>query len=84
MDDLIRGRFDYVPYSILSGTHLLHFDGVTVTDLFEASGYRIVAIEGQTLPASPQGTLRRDQLARFPGASRDLDVSEFVVVATAH
>ena len=84
VDDLIRGRFDYVPYSILSGTHLRFFTRATVTDLFEASGYRIVAIEGQTLPASPQGTLRRDQLARFPGASRDLDVSEFVVVATAH
>jgi 2-polyprenyl-3-methyl-5-hydroxy-6-metoxy-1,4-benzoquinol methylase len=84
VDDLIRGRFDYVPYSILSGTHLRFFTRATVTDLFEASGYRVVAIEGQSLPASPQGTRRRDQLARFSGASRDLDVSEFVVVATAH
>jgi hypothetical protein len=80
VDDLIRGRFDYVPYSILSGTHVRFFTRATLRDLFEASGYRLVEIDTQVLPASPQGAQRRDRLAQFPGASPDLDVAEFVAV----
>ena len=81
VDDLLRGRFDYVPYGILSGTHVRFFTRATLVDLFEASGYRVVEIDTQVLPASPSGVTRRDRLARFPGASADLDVSEFLVVA---
>lgn len=83
VDDLIRGRFDYVPYSILSGTHLRLFTRSTLTDLFEASGYAVRAIDTLVLPASPEGALRRDRLADFPGASPDLDVAEFLAVAVA-
>ena len=81
VDDLIRGRFDYVPYSILSGTHVRFFTRSTLRDLFEASGYRVLEIDTQVLPAPPEGAKRRDRLAQFPGASPDLDVSEFVAVA---
>jgi 2-polyprenyl-3-methyl-5-hydroxy-6-metoxy-1,4-benzoquinol methylase len=80
VDDLIRGRFDYVPYSILSGTHVRFFTRSTLTDLFEASGYRVRSIETQTLPVSPEAAKRRARLAEFPGASPDLDVTEFVAV----
>jgi 2-polyprenyl-3-methyl-5-hydroxy-6-metoxy-1,4-benzoquinol methylase len=80
VDDLIRGRFDYVPYSILSGTHLRFFTRSTLIDLFEASGLRVVEIDTQVLPASPEGAKRRDRLAQFPGASPDLDVVEFIAV----
>ncbi len=83
VDDLIRGRFDYVPYSILSGTHLRLFTRSTLVDLFEASGYRVQTIDTLVLPASPDGAARRDRLARFPGASADLDVAEFLAVARA-
>src|SRR5262249_40007101 len=33
IDDLLRGRFDYVPYSLLSGTHVRLFPRRTLTDL---------------------------------------------------
>ena len=83
VDDLLRGRFDYVPYGILSGTHVRFFTRATLVDLFEASGYRVVEIDTQVLPASLEGATRRDRLARFPGASMDLDVSEFVAIGRA-
>ena len=81
VDDLLRGRFDYIPYSILSGTHVRFFTRSTLRDLFEASGYRVLEIGAQVLPAPPEGAKRRDRLAGFPGASPDLDVTEFIVVA---
>ncbi len=83
VDDLMRGRFDYVPYSILSGTHLRFFTRSTLVDLFEASGYRVAEIDTVVLPAPPEAAVRRDRLARFPGASPDLDVAEFLAVAEA-
>ena len=83
VDDLLRGRFDYVPYSILSGTHVRFFTRATLIDLFEASGYSVVDIDTQILPSSPEGAQRRDRLAQFPGASPDLDVTEFIIVARA-
>jgi 2-polyprenyl-3-methyl-5-hydroxy-6-metoxy-1,4-benzoquinol methylase len=83
VDDLIRGRFDYVPYSILSGTHLRLFTRSTLVDLLEASGYGVTEIDTVVLPPSPEGSSRRDRLARFPGASPDLDVAEFLAVAEA-
>ena len=79
VDDLIRGRFDYVPYSLLSGTHVRFFTRSTLIDLFEASGYRVRAIETLVVPASPDGEARRNRLAAFPGASADLEVAEFLV-----
>jgi 2-polyprenyl-3-methyl-5-hydroxy-6-metoxy-1,4-benzoquinol methylase len=83
IDDLLRGRFDYVPYSILSGTHVRFFTRSSLVDLFEASGYRVRTIDTVTLPASAAGAARRDRLGALPGASKDLDVAEFVAVAEA-
>jgi len=81
LDDLLRGRFDYVPYSILSGTHVRFFTRSSLIDLFEASGYRVRAIDTVTLPASAAGAVRRDRLGALTGASPDLDAAEFVAVA---
>ena len=83
VDDLLRGRFDYVPYSILSGTHVRFFTRRTLTDLFEACGYRVRAIDAVMLPPSPLGAARLARLRAFPGASPDLDASEFLAVAEA-
>jgi 2-polyprenyl-3-methyl-5-hydroxy-6-metoxy-1,4-benzoquinol methylase len=83
VDDLLRGRFDYVPYSILSGTHVRFFTRKTLVDLFEASGYRVRQIDTVVLPASALGAPRLDRLRAFPGASPDLDASEFLAVAEA-
>ena len=83
VDDLLRGRFDYVPYSLLSGTHVRFFTRATLVDLLEASGYRVRSIGTVTLPVSAAGAALRDRLCAIPGASADLDVAEFVVVAEA-
>ena len=81
IDDLIRGRFDYVPYSLLSGTHIRLFTRRTLGDLFEACAYRIDEITTLLLPASPEGSARLNRLRSFPGASADLEVAEFLAVA---
>ena len=79
--DLLAGRFDYVPYSILSGTHVRHFTRRTIRDLFEATGYRVESIDTVTLPASPGDSEELERLSQWPGASEDLAVAEFLVVA---
>lgn len=81
VSDLVAGRFDYVPYSLLSGTHVRFFTRRTLHDLFEGCGLRVERTESVTLPASPDGAARRDRLSALPGASPDLDVAEFLVVA---
>ena len=79
--DLLAGRFDYIPYSLLSGTHLRHFTRSTIRDLFEATGYRVEGVETVSLPPSPDGAARLARLSEYPGASDDLGVAEFVVIA---
>jgi len=81
VDDLLRGRFDYVPYSLLSGTHLRFFTRRTLTDLFEAAGFRVRTIDTVTLPNSPSGQALLGRLRALPGSSPDLDVAEFLAVA---
>ena len=79
--DLLAGRFDYIPYSLLSGTHLRHFTRATVRDLFEASGFTLVSVDTVRLAPSPSGAAKLAALSSWPEASADLDVAEFVVVA---
>jgi 2-polyprenyl-3-methyl-5-hydroxy-6-metoxy-1,4-benzoquinol methylase len=79
--DLLAGRFDYVPYSLLSGTHVRLFTRSTLTDLFEATGYAVLEIDAVRMPPSPKGDAALAALLRLPGASADLDVVEFLVVA---
>jgi 2-polyprenyl-3-methyl-5-hydroxy-6-metoxy-1,4-benzoquinol methylase len=81
--DLLEGRFDYVPYSILSGTHIRFFTRRTLVDLFEASGYRVETIETVTFPPSPLGARKLAALQAMPGASPDLEAAEFIAVAKA-
>lgn len=81
VDDLIRGRFDYVPYSVLSGTHVRLFTRRTLDDLFAASGYDVESIDTVPSPPSPDDAARYERLRAFPGASEDLAAAEFIAVA---
>jgi hypothetical protein len=81
ISDLLGGDFDYIPYSILSGTHLRFFTRQTVLDLFEASGYRVEAIDGLRFPASPTGLDKLARLSALTATPEDLSVVEFFVVA---
>ena len=69
VDDLIRGRFDYVPYSLLSGTHVRFFTRSTLIDLFEASGYRVRAIDADSW-SRPRPAARRAGIASPPFRGR--------------
>ncbi|MFN2387948.1 MAG: class I SAM-dependent methyltransferase [Thermoanaerobaculia bacterium] len=82
--DLIEGRFEYVPYSTLSGTHIRFFTRRTMHDLFGACGYAVDRVDSVELPPSPAGTRRLARLAAFPGASPDLTAAEFLIVARPH
>ncbi|MDQ2871087.1 MAG: class I SAM-dependent methyltransferase [Acidobacteriota bacterium] len=79
--DLLQGRFDYVPYSILSGTHVRFFTRRTLSDLFEACGFDVPRIEAVRFAPSPSGVTALERLKSIPGAADDLDVVEFVAVA---
>ena len=81
VEDLVAGRFDYVPYSLLSGTHIRFFTRSTLMDLFEASGFEILEIGTVSLPPSPGGAAALKRLRCLPAVSDDLEVLEFVVVA---
>jgi hypothetical protein len=81
--DLLEGRFDYVPYSILSGTHIRFFTRRSVLDLFEGSGYQVGTIETVCFAPSPSGARKLAALASLPEASKDLTAAEFLVVASS-
>ena len=80
--DLLEGRFEYIPYSILSGTHVRFFTRRTLADLFEACGYQVGRIETVTFPPSPAGSAALARLSAYPGASEDLTAVEFLIVAS--
>ncbi len=79
--DLLQGRFDYVPYSILSGTHIRFFTRHTLIDLFEACGFEAPRIDTVRFPPSPFGEAALATFRSIPGASEDLDAVEFIAAA---
>ena len=79
--DLLRGRWDYVPYSTLSGTHLRFFTRRSVADLFEACGYEVESIEGVSFAPTVRVASVIEKLRSLPASSSDLEYLEFIVVA---
>jgi 2-polyprenyl-3-methyl-5-hydroxy-6-metoxy-1,4-benzoquinol methylase len=79
--DLLRGRWDYVPYSTLSGTHLRFFTRRSVADLFEACGYDVESIEGVSFAPTASVASVIAKLRSLPASSSDLEYLEFIVVA---
>jgi len=39
--ELLNGRWDYVPFSILSGTHIRFFTKDNIIEMFSSSGYKV-------------------------------------------
>jgi 2-polyprenyl-3-methyl-5-hydroxy-6-metoxy-1,4-benzoquinol methylase len=81
--DLLDGKFDYIPYSILSGTHVRFFTRSSLRDLFESCGFIPEEISGVEPEPTPRARLWRERLAGIAGAAGDLSVIEFVIVARA-
>lgn len=79
--DLLAGRWDYVPYSTLSGTHLRFFTRRAVADLFEACDYAVESIDAVPFVPTPRVASVIERLRSLPGCSPDLESLEFIVVA---
>ena len=83
--EMLKGRWDYVPFSILSGTHLRFFTRHSLKELFEDAGYRIreIYFQGFEVPAKGAefiGVLKKN----LPEINvEELKASEIVVVAEA-
>ena len=81
--EMLKGRWDYVPFSILSGTHIRFFTRDSLKELFEDAGYRIKEIYFQGVGVPAEG-------AKFIGMVKknlpeinveELKASEIVVIA---
>ena len=83
--DMLKGRWDYVPFSILSGTHIRFFTRQTLTELFEYAGYKVLKTIYQCVGAPPEGREFIKSLQKtIPDLSEDdLNASEIVIVAEA-
>jgi 2-polyprenyl-3-methyl-5-hydroxy-6-metoxy-1,4-benzoquinol methylase len=83
--EMLKGRWDYVPFSILSGTHIRFFTRHSLKELFEDAGYRIreIYFQGFEVPAEGAefiGVLKKN----LPEINEEeLKASEVVVVAEA-
>ncbi|MBI4776470.1 MAG: class I SAM-dependent methyltransferase [Deltaproteobacteria bacterium] len=81
--DLMAGRWDYAPFTILSGTHLRFFTRRSVRELLEESGYRVEQIDDVKPPIPPIGEafIRRLKAVDEIAPESSLLASEFIVTA---
>ncbi len=49
--DLIRGRWDYIPFGLLCITHLRFFTRQTIEEMFAQTGYTVVTLEPENFEA---------------------------------
>lgn len=81
--EMLKGRWDYVPFTPLSGTHVRFFTRETLRECFEDAGYRIEHLYFQDFGVPPQGTAFLNMLKRGFGSihEEELKASEIVIVA---
>lgn len=81
--DLLNGRWDYVPFSILSGTHIRFFTVNSLKELFEGAGYKVKEMLFQSFEIPPQGLRFIATLKNIQNGinEEELKASEIVVVA---
>jgi 2-polyprenyl-3-methyl-5-hydroxy-6-metoxy-1,4-benzoquinol methylase len=80
--EMMRGRWDYVPFSILSGTHIRFFTRKTLVELFENAGYKVRKVILQSFEIPPGGVQFISGLKGMREIpEEELRASEIVVVA---
>jgi glycosyltransferase involved in cell wall biosynthesis/SAM-dependent methyltransferase len=81
--DLLRGRWDYIPFGLLCITHLRFFTRESIEDMFIKSGYSILTMTPQDFPQhlKEQITGTLDKLIRVENASREIFYPGYYVVA---
>jgi 2-polyprenyl-3-methyl-5-hydroxy-6-metoxy-1,4-benzoquinol methylase len=81
--DLLRGRWDYLPYGLQSISHVRFFTKASIEQMFIKSGYSIITIQPQNLSLHLReqiGTML-DKFIRLEKASEDIFVLNYYVVA---
>lgn len=81
--DMLSGRWDYVPFSILSGTHLRFFTRQTLMEMFIDAGYSIKDVFYQSvgIPKEGEGFIKKLSRLRIPINKEELKASEIVIIA---
>jgi len=81
--EMLKGRWDYVPFSILSGTHIRFFSRETFIELFKDSGYRVQEVHLQSFGLPLRGAEFIEGLQKnFHEIREDeLKASELVIIA---
>lgn len=82
--EMLNGRWDYVPFSILSGEHLRFFTKETLRDMFLMEGYQIKDIILKSLPSPPKKTAFIRALSSLSPSidERELEASEILIIAS--
>jgi len=83
ISDLLKGRWDYIPFGLLCITHLRFFTRESIEDMFIKSGYSILTISPQAFPRhlKEQLTEMLDKSIRIENASREIFCPGYYVVA---
>ena len=81
--EMLRGRWDYVPFTILSGTHIRFFTRESLRECFEDAGYEIEKIYFQSFGIAPGGS---EFIGVLKGSlphinEEELKASEIIIVA---
>ncbi len=81
--EIIKGRWDYVPFSILSGTHIRFFTRQTLIELFEDSGYKVKKTLLQHFEMPDKGKELVTMAKKiFPEVNEEeLKASEIIIIA---
>lgn len=81
--EMLNGRWDYIPFSILSGTHIRFFTRNTYAELFEEAGYRIKELHFQSFNLPRRGCEFIARLKELLPEIREeeLKANEIVIVA---
>lgn len=81
--EMLKGRWDYVPFTILSGTHLRFFTRESIKECFEEVGYHIKDLYFQSFGIPPKGAefigLLKETMSDIN--EEELQASEIVIVA---
>lgn len=82
---MLQGRWDYVPFSILSGTHIRFFTKQTLEELFEGAGYQVRDIFLQDIGGPPirQKIIEKIKKTIAGVSEEELAASEIVIVSAA-
>jgi 2-polyprenyl-3-methyl-5-hydroxy-6-metoxy-1,4-benzoquinol methylase len=83
--EMLRGRWDYVPFTMLSAAHLRFFTRQTFAELFLEAGYKIkeIQLQGFALPEAGAGIIASLK-GSFPFLDEEeMKASEIVIVASS-